>query len=427
MKTDLLHRQEPTAQRAKAAFAQTKWLLFLFQFLAIFLVYLFQIKELSEQSLLFGGGLLLVSLLSLTILHVVTKGDSYLLLIANMIFSIGIIMIYRLDPGRGERQLMIYLASLVAFFVVTFVLRNTPQLWEGHTIFYFVVTLLLFLVTLAFGVTFGGARNWFSIAGVRVQPSEFAKVPFVLFLASWYKNYERHEKTFLGRISLTVLVYVLLGLFLLQRELGTAAVFFATLLTTQIAFERRRWIPVVNFLLALVGLYVAYHLFGHVRVRFAMWWDPWQDFNDKGYQIIQALFAVAEGSFFGTGIGMGHPESIPLGHSDFIYASVIEEMGSFMGICLILLFVLLLYRGIKIAMQQERDFYAAAAVAVSAIFASQAIIMFAGVLKVIPLTGITVPFLTYGGSSLLSSFLLLAILQTCSEHMPYKGGLHGTK
>lgn len=427
MKTDFLKRQESTPIRAKQAFAQTKWLLFLFQFLAIFLVYLFQIKEINQQSILFGGGLLLVSLLSLTIVHGVTKGDSYLLLIANMIFSIGIIMIYRLDPDRGERQLLIYLASLVAFFFVTFVLRHSPKLWEGHTFFYYGMTIFLFVITLAFGVTLGGARNWLSIAGIRVQPSEFAKVPFVLFLASWYKNYEQHEKTFLGRISLTVLVYILLGLFLLQRELGTAAVFFATLLTTQIAFERHRWIPVANFVLAIIGLYAAYQLFGHVRVRFAMWQDPWQDFNDKGYQIIQALFAVAEGSFFGTGIGLGHPESIPLGHSDFIFASVIEEMGSFMGICLILLFVLLLYRGIKIAMQQERDFYAAAAVGVSSIFASQAIIMFAGVLKVIPLTGITVPFLTYGGSSLLSSFLLLAILQVCSEHMPYKGGVHETK
>ena len=129
MKTDFLKRQESTPMRAKQAFAQTKWLLFLFQFLAIFLVYLFQIKEINQQSLLFGGGLLLVSLLSLTIVHGVTKGDSDLLLIANMIFSIGIIMIYRLDPDRGERQLLIYLASLVAFFLVTFVLRHSPKLW----------------------------------------------------------------------------------------------------------------------------------------------------------------------------------------------------------------------------------------------------------------------------------------------------------
>lgn len=249
----------------------------------------------------------------------------------------------------------------------------------------------------------------------------------MLFIASWYKNYEHYEKTFLGRISLTVMVYILLGLFLLQKELGTAAIFFATLLTTQIAFERHRWVPVVNLLLACVGLFVAYHLFSHVRVRFDMWLDPWKDFNNKGYQIIQALFAIAEGGFFGTGIGLGHPDSIPLGHSDFIFASVVEEMGAFMGICVILLFVLLLYRGFKIAMQQERDFYAAVAVAVSAIFASQAIVMFAGVLKVIPLTGITVPFLTYGGSSLLSSFVLLALLQTCSEDWMREGGTYATK
>lgn len=427
MKINLFQPSAPDNRRAKMAFSNTKWLLFLFQFLTVFLVYTFQIKKLSERSLLFGAGLLVVSLLSLTLLRIVSKKEVYLLLIANMIFTIGIIMIYRLDPGRGERQLMIYLASLVAFFLVYFIMRRTYTLWEGRLLFYYGVTLVFFFITLVFGLTLGGARNWITIANINVQPSEFAKIPFVLFIASWYKNYEHYEKTFLGRISLTVMVYILLGLFLLQKELGTAAIFFATLLTTQIAFERHRWVPVVNLLLACVGLFVAYHLFSHVRVRFDMWLDPWKDFNNKGYQIIQALFAIAEGGFFGTGIGLGHPDSIPLGHSDFIFASVVEEMGAFMGICVILLFVLLLYRGFKIAMQQERDFYAAVAVAVSAIFASQAIVMFAGVLKVIPLTGITVPFLTYGGSSLLSSFVLLALLQTCSEDWMQEGGRYATK
>lgn len=427
MKINLFQPSAPDNRRAKMAFSNTKWLLFLFQFLTVFLVYTFQIKKLSERSLLFGAGLLVVSLLSLTLLRIVSKKEVYLLLITNMIFTIGIIMIYRLDPGRGERQLMIYLASLVAFFLVYFIMRRTYMLWEGHLLFYYGVTLVFFFITLVFGLTLRGARNWITIANINVQPSEFAKIPFVLFIASWYKNYEHYEKTFLGRISLTVMVYILLGLFLLQKELGTAAIFFATLLTTQIAFERHRWVPVINLLLACVGLFVAYHLFSHVRVRFDMWLDPWKDFNNKGYQIIQALFAIAEGGFFGTGIGLGHPDSIPLGHSDFIFASVVEEMGAFMGICVILLFVLLLYRGFKIAMQQERDFYAAVAVAVSAIFASQAIVMFAGVLKVIPLTGITVPFLTYGGSSLLSSFVLLALLQTCSEDWMQEGGRYATK
>lgn len=427
MKINLFQPSAPDNRRAKMAFSNTKWLLFLFQFLTVFLVYTFQIKKLSERSLLFGAGLLVVSLLSLTLLRIVSKKEVYLFLIANMIFTIGIIMIYRLDPGRGERQLMIYLASLVAFFLVYFIMRRTYTLWEGHLLFYYGVTLVFFFITLVFGLTLSGARNWITIANINVQPSEFAKIPFVLFIASWYKNYEHYEKTFLGCISLTVMVYILLGLFLLQKELGTAAIFFATLLTTQIAFERHRWVPVVNLLLACVGLFVAYHLFSHVRVRFDMWLDPWKDFNNKGYQIIQALFAIAEGGFFGTGIGLGHPDSIPLGHSDFIFASVVEEMGAFMGICVILLFVLLLYRGFKIAMQQERDFYAAVAVAVSAIFASQAIVMFAGVLKVIPLTGITVPFLTYGGSSLLSSFVLLALLQTCSEDWMREGGTYATK
>ncbi len=427
MKNRWLMNKKDQDEASMLAFSNTKWLLILFQLLALVLVYIYNIKELNTRAILFGIGLLFASFSSITLLRFVTRGEPYFLLIANMIFTIGVLMIYRIDPALGERQLMIYLGSLAAFFAVYFFLRRTYSFWEGRTVFYYALTVGLFLITLVFGLTLGGARNWISIAGIQIQPSEFAKIPFAFFVASWFMNYEKYTAKPWGIYSLSVAVYFLMGLFVLQRELGTAAVFFAVLIATQVAFEKRRYLIVINIIMAVVGLFVAYHLFGHVRVRFDMWLNPWQDFNDKGYQIIQALFAIAAGGFFGTGIGLGHPERIPLGYSDFIFASVIEEMGMFMGICLVLLFILLLYRGIKVAMQQERDFYAALAVAISVIFAVQALIMFGGTLKVIPLTGITVPFLTYGGSSLLSSFILLAALQICSEHLILKRGGDETK
>ncbi len=392
-------------------------LLITFQVLALALAFLFHIQDLSVDSLFFAGGLILTSSISIIIIQKVSTGDPYPLMIVNMIFSIGIIMIYRIRPDLGVKQMVIYLMALIAYFSVYFILKVGQCFWEGKIIFYYGVTLLLFVLTLVLGEFLHGAKNWITIGGIQVQPSEFAKIPFAFFVASWFKRYDEFQTSLLRKLSLTLATFLLIGLFFLQKELGTAVVFFAVLLVAQLAYEKNSWIPFMNLVLAVAGLYVAYRIFPYIQDRFAIWRDPWADYNNKGYQVIQAAFALAAGSFFGTGVGLGQPGRVPLGHSDFIFASVVEEFGSMMGICLILLFVILLYRGFKTAMNQERDFYSALALCVVVIFAAQAFIMFAGTMKLIPLTGITIPFLTYGGSSLVSSFALLAALQVASEDL----------
>ncbi|MDD7732942.1 MAG: FtsW/RodA/SpoVE family cell cycle protein [Firmicutes bacterium] len=392
-------------------------LLITFQVLALALAFLFHIQDLSVDSLFFAGGLILTSSISIIIIQKVSTGDPYPLMIVNMIFSIGIIMIYRIRPDLGVKQMVIYLMALIAYFSVYFILKVGQRFWEGKIIFYYGVTLLLFVLTLVLGEFLHGAKNWITIGGIQVQPSEFAKIPFAFFVASWFKRYDEFQTSLLRKLSLTLATFLLIGLFFLQKELGTAVVFFAVLLVAQLAYEKNSWIPFMNLFLAVAGLYVAYRIFPYIQDRFAIWRDPWADYNNKGYQVIQAAFALAAGSFFGTGVGLGQPGRVPLGHSDFIFASVVEEFGSMMGICLILLFVILLYRGFKTAMNQERDFYSALALCVVVIFAAQAFIMFAGTMKLIPLTGITIPFLTYGGSSLVSSFALLAALQVASEDL----------
>lgn len=392
-------------------------LLITFQVLALALAFLFHIQDLSVDSLFFAGGLILTSSISIIIIQKVSTGDPYPLMIVNMIFSIGIIMIYRIRPDLGVKQMVIYLMALIAYFSVYFILKVGQRFWEGKIIFYYGVTLLLFVLTLVLGEFLHGAKNWITIGGIQVQPSEFAKIPFAFFVASWFKRYDEFQTSLLRKLSLTLATFLLIGLFFLQKELGTAVVFFAVLLVAQLAYEKNSWIPFMNLVLAVAGLYVAYRIFPYIQDRFAIWRDPWADYNNKGYQVIQAAFALAAGSFFGTGVGLGQPGRVPLGHSDFIFASVVEEFGSMMGICLILLFVILLYRGFKTAMNQERDFYSALALCVVVIFAAQAFIMFAGTMKLIPLTGITIPFLTYGGSSLVSSFALLAALQVASEDL----------
>lgn len=192
-------------------------------------------------------------------------------------------------------------------------------------------------------------------------------------------------------------------------------IFFALMIGSMFVFEERYLLVVINIILAFIGLLMAYYLFSHIRIRFEIWLNPWDSYNDKGYQIIQSLFAIASGGFFGSGIGLGRPDIVPVSTSDFIYASVVEEMGIFMGIFVVLLFILLVYKSFKLAMVNQDTFYSSLAFSIGIIFAAQSIIMFGGVLKIIPLTGITTPFMSYGGSSLLSSFILFAVLQLISS------------
>lgn len=392
------------------------WLLTLFQVLALSLVFAFHIQDLNISSLVFGLGLIIMTTLSIALIRKSSEGDPYFLMIVNMIFSIGVIMIYRIRPSLGERQLLFYLIGIVLYFAGYLFLLKTHARWEGRFLFFFLLTLAFFLVTLLFGVSYHGAKNWIRFGDrFQIQLTEFAKLTFVYMIASWFQHYEDYQKTTLKKWSLTLAVFFFIGLFFIQHELGTAVVFFAVLIICQFAFEKNRMIPYMNLILAGGGLFFAYQIFPYIQTRVSVWLNPWSDYNVKGYQIIQAEFALAEGSFFGTGIGQGQPGSVPLGFSDFIFATVVEEMGAFMGICLIFLFIIFTYRGIKTTFRQERDFYSALALSVVAIFASQSLIIFAGTLRMIPFTGITIPFLTYGGSSLLSSFLLLSILQVASE------------
>ena len=169
-----------------------------------------------------------------------------------------------------------------------------------------------------------------------------------------------------------------------------------------------------NLLLAAMGGMVGYLTMYHIQVRISTWLDPWADVAKKGYQICQSLFAIAAGGFFGSGIGLGKPTFIPEVHTDFIFSAICEEMGMFGGAAVIMLFFIFVYRGFKISLSLEDGFDKCVAVGITVMFAIQTFIITGGVIKLIPLTGITLPFISYGGSSLLSSFVALGILQAVS-------------
>lgn len=391
-------------------------LLFIFQIMALFLTLMYDIENTTSKDVFTCISIVIVTFISIKLVTKVTKGDNILLLVVSMLFSIGVVIIYRLDPDMGRRQLIFFIIGSFVFYLTYFILRKIKN-WEDYTYFYFIISIALFMVTLVFGFSASGAKNWLSIGDFAIQPSEFIKVPFVFFIASFYSNYDKFAVKPFGRFFMTIGIYFFIVLFFLQRELGTAVIFFVVMFLSQFVYDKDRKLIIFNIVAIILGGILAYFLFSHVRVRVQTWLDPWSVIDDQGYQITQSLFAIASGGLFGSGIGLGRPDYIPVATSDFIFPAITEEMGIFMGIAVILLFLILVYRAMKNSLKQQHKFYSILAFCIACLFAIQAFIIFGGVLKLIPLTGVTIPFVSSGGSSMISGFILLAILQYTEEDM----------
>ena len=405
-------------QKEKKYIRKSIFLLFIFSFLALSLALIFNISNVSTTDFYTYIAILVVIVLSTILTPKITKADNILLLIVNMLFAIGVAIIYRLNPSYGKRQLQFYLLGIVLFFLTFFILK-TFKFWSKISLFYVIISVGLFMATLVFGSYIGGAKNWIILGPITIQPSEFIKIPLAFFVASFYSRYNEVSMKPFGRYYMNFVIYVFIGFLFLQKDLGTALIFFGLMILSQFVYEKDRVLITINILAMILGSILAYFMFGHVRVRVATWLDPWSDINVTGYQITQALFATASGGLFGRGIGLGHPDYVPVAESDFIFSAISEEMGIFMGLAVILLFMILVYRAFKISLIQQDKFLSILAFSIAVLFAFQTFIILGGVLKIIPLTGVTLPFISQGGSSMLSGFILLGCLQYCASDIKY--------
>ena len=391
-------------------------LLVLIYFMGLILLFSQNIEEPDMFTLVSGLALVLIIYVSNFILVRVSSGDHYIFLIVTMLISLGIIMIYRISPILGAKQVVWVSIGIVAFFVSYLIVKNING-WDKWIKLYGIASIILFMITLVFGKTIGGARNWVKIGRFSFQPAEIIKLLFIFFIASYYANEDKYNLDKKGGYKLFIANYIYIGFLFLQKDLGTALVFYLIFLVIQYVYEENRRLLLYNLLLAIVGGVSSYFIFDHVKIRVETWLDPWKYIANKGYQITQSLFAIANGGFFGTGVGLGHPDFIPAVHTDFIFSAICEEMGIFTGIAVMMLFLILVYRGFKIAFSQENKFFKIVAFGISSLFGFQAFIIFGGVMKMIPLTGITLPFISYGGSSMIASFIGLGILQVASEEL----------
>ncbi|MBS4534325.1 FtsW/RodA/SpoVE family cell cycle protein [Clostridium sp. D2Q-14] len=395
----------------KVNFKRPQNFLFFLNLLSLSLVILYN-KSFDRLSVGVVVGLTLTIYISNLLLLKISSGDHYLLQIVSMMMSLGIIMIYRINPELGFTQVIWYVIGIMTFYLTYFIIKKIT-FWPKCMKLYIGASFLLFLLTLIFGSTIKGATNWIQIRGHTFQPVEVIKILFVFFLASYYVNRNKFENKYI----LSIIVYLHIGFLFIQKDLGSAMLFYMVFIVIFYVYENDRKFILINIIAAILMAILGYFAFGHVQIRVEAWLNPWSDISGNGYQITQSLFAIAEGGFLGKGIGNGYPSFIPEVQTDFIFSAICEELGILTGIAVIMLFLILIYRGIKISLEQKNQFYRIVALGITLTLGFQTFIILGGVTKLIPLTGITLPFLSYGGSSLVMSFAALGILQVASEYI----------
>ncbi len=328
-------------------------------------------------------------------------------LLWNCVFflvDIGIIFIQRIDALVVIKQIALFGASLSFMILIPIALKFILKP-EKLEFIYLILGVLLIISPFIFGKRTFGAVNWATINGITFQPSEVVKFLFVLYLASAFKK----EKAFPIFPSI-VAAFFMLAL-VVQRDLGGALIFFTTFMTMLYISNGKKLLFCGGLGLFSVASVVAYKFFDHVKVRVAAWQNPFKDIDGGGYQIVQSLFAIGTWGMFGRGLTRGLVKTIPVAVSDLIFAAICEEMGTIFGLLLIFIFIVFFYRSMQISLNCNNSFYKLATAGFCSMIMFQAFLILGGVLKIIPLTGVTLPFVSYGGSSILVSMLIVCVLQ----------------
>ncbi len=371
--------------------------------------------------------------LYLLIRLILPHSDALLLPIVTLLTGLGLVMIYRLTynvegvEGLATTQaLWILIGSGTMFFVVLF-FRNLDRLFNYK---YLLALAAVFLIASTFtplGYEVNGARLWVGLGPFNFQPSEFARIALIIFFAGYLAETRdllaATSRTFLG-VQIPALKYfgpvalvwaASLGLLIFEKDLGSSLLFFAVPLLMLYAATGRIAYVILGAFLFCAGSILTYRLFGHVQVRVQTWLNPWEDPDGTGFQILQSIFNIADGGLLGTGLGAGYAQTIPEVETDFVFSAIASELGLLGATAVLLAFLVFVYRGIKIALLAEDDASKLLAFGLTAMFAIQTLIIVGGVTKAIPLTGITLPFVSYGGSSVVGNFILTGLLLVVSE------------
>ncbi|MDO4616685.1 MAG: FtsW/RodA/SpoVE family cell cycle protein [Lachnospiraceae bacterium] len=403
LETFMVLRDKSAEARARIMRKQIILMLF-FNFLAYLVMY--AVKQELEMLMVYMGVIVYILLVQAMYRIVYKRASLILVNTMCMLLSVGFVIQTRLGISYAIKQLMIVAVSTAMCMLIPVVVRKGKFL-RNITWFYAVIGIALLAAVLAFSTLSGGANLSLEIGGITFQFSEFVKITFVFYIAGML-----HEVTDFRQVAVTtVLAAVHVLILVLSKDLGAALIYF-------MAYVVMVYVATGNPGYAALGLggmaaasAAAYRLFSHIRVRFSVWKDPFADYQGTGYQIVQALFGVCAGGWFGTGLFLGSPEMIPLARVDFTYAAICEEMGILFGICLILLCMGMYFLIVNISMKLKEPFYKLVAIGLGTEYCFQVFLTIGGTTKFIPMTGVTLPLVSYGGSSVMCTIIMISIIQ----------------
>lgn len=323
-----------------------------------------------------------------------------------MLLCVGFIMLTRISYEKSVRQFLVVAVSALVTWIIPFIMDRVWQLSRIPWL-YGVLGLALLIAVWLVGNNSFGAQLSINIGGFRFQPSEFVKISFVFFTATMFYRSTDVKTVMITTAMAAAHVLVLV----LSKDLGSALIFFITYLAMLFAATANWWYLIGGIASGCGASALAYALFGHVRTRVLAWRNPWEDIDNRGYQITQSLFAIGTGGWFGMGLYQGMPYKIPVVEKDFIFAAVSEEMGAIFAVCVLLVCLGCFLQFVMLAAKMQAVFYKLIAFGLGIVYAVQVFLTVGGVTKFIPSTGVTLPFVSYGGSSVLSTFILFGVIQ----------------
>jgi len=396
-------------------------------------VYAGRFREIGRWSIIYAA--LYVAIF--VILHVVVRlrlpqADPYLLPSAALLTALGLAEIYRISPSLALLQARWLVVGAAVFVATVLIVRDHARL-AGYRYLIGAVGLLLLLGTIVFGTEVNGARLWIRFLGLSFQPSEFAKIAIVVFLAAYLNDKKEMLSMPTTRVlglslpaakyfgPLVLMWAVSLALLVFMKDFGMSLLLLAIFIALIYMATSRAVYVAAGLVLFAGGAALAFQLVGHVQERFEIWIDPWSHASTGGYQLLQSLFTIADGGLAGTGLGRGFllygsgRPVVPDLPTDFIFAAIANELGLLGAVGLVLCYLLFCWRGFHVAIWAPDGFSKLLAAGLSAALALQTFIIIGGVTRLIPLTGITLPFVSYGGSSLLANLMLVALLLMVSH------------
>lgn len=385
-----------------------KWMtvfIFMLHFTGYFTMYL---QLTNEKLLMLYGAEVLVFVLALNLYKILYPGISGLLL-RNMLMllSIGFIILTRLSFDKAMRQFFIASGALGICLIIPAVIKKYDNL-RNYGYLYGIIGISLLLLVLLIGIENYGATSWISLFDIiTFQPTEFVKILFVFCVASLFSESIDFKKICIvtAMAGATVLALVF------QKDLGGALIFFVTYIFMVYGATEKPYYLLIGLGGGSVASWVAYKMFDHVKVRVMAWRKPFEYIDNEGYQISQSLFAIGTGSWFGMGLYRGLPTSIPVVDSDFIFSAISEEFGGLFAICLILLYINCFIIMINVSLKLEDNFYRLLSLGFAVMFGFQAFLSIGGVIKFIPSTGVTLPLISSGGSSVTSTIIMFMVIQ----------------